>query len=131
MRKTHNIPRREIIGVTVRAVLAAVLLCGGLLIADCNQCLYRNPQRHYSPDGGYVVVIRQSSRHYFTLGRNLKVTAAGDKYSERESRIYRDVDILSVEWQDDDTALLTMSGGRDCVVRIDFSEDDKPVFTEE
>jgi len=126
----RTIPRRELFTV-ICALLVIIALAGGcLLAADCGSCLYKHPERYYSPDGEYVVTVRSTSLIYLTDHRNIKITAAGDGFlADRHpaTEKYRLVDVWEVTWDDSDTARVILDGGRAEVV-IDFAPDTPPVF---
>jgi len=124
----------EIIKTALSVVLIVVIIAGVLTVGNLCGCIYSDPCRLTSPDGEHIVTVRHSSPHPFATDVyvKIKVTAANDGWlldtvpvSEKYSGVY----LWELEWQDDDTALLELTGVHDTTITIDFSTG-VPVFSE-
>lgn len=134
MESRTKIPIREIIKVVLSALLIAIIIGGALFVADCNQCVYTDSERIFSPDGAHVVSVHSSSPHPFTLDTyKIRVTAANDGWmldTVAVTEKYSGVLSWTVEWPDNDTVLLTLDTVSYCkTVTIDFSTG-VPTFSE-
>ena len=134
MKNTAAVPAREVIKTALAALFVVLLVCGVLFAAECSYCLYTEKEKYPTPDGIYLIELRSTTPHFMAETCDIKITAKNNRifFSDSAvSRRYSTVYEWSVEWKDEDTAVIRMEGIEDTVLTAEFAEGAYPVFSEQ